>query len=135
MALGLTQPLTEMNTRNVSWGGKVSSAYGRQTYHIHVQTVLKSGSLKFLEPSGPVQTCNGIAFFTNTEEFSFCYRNIQQASAYSKLRYTKVKLKCTVVQALRLCTGCTVHRGSRGIGKGKVHRCTGTAALYRLYGP
>ena len=25
------------------------------------------------------------------------------------------KLKCTLVQALRLCTGCTAHRGSRGI--------------------
>jgi len=25
------------------------------------------------------------------------------------------KVKCTLVQALRLCTGCTVHRGSRGI--------------------
>ena len=29
-------------------------------------TVLKSGSLKLLEPSGPVQACNGIALpFTN----------------------------------------------------------------------
>jgi len=46
----------------------------------------------------------------------------------------EVKVNCTVVQALRLCTGCTVHRGSRGIGKVKVHRCTGTEALYRLYG-
>jgi len=27
----------------------------------------------------------------------------------------KVKLKCTLVQALRLCTGPTAHRGSRGI--------------------
>ena len=27
----------------------------------------------------------------------------------------KVKVKCTVVQALRLCTGRTAHRGSRGI--------------------
>jgi len=26
-----------------------------------------------------------------------------------------VKVKCTLVQALRLCTGCTAHRGSRGI--------------------
>jgi len=25
MALGLTQPLTEMNTRNISWGVKVAS--------------------------------------------------------------------------------------------------------------
>jgi hypothetical protein len=27
----------------------------------------------------------------------------------------KVKVKCTLVQALRLCTGPTAHRGSRGI--------------------
>ena len=27
----------------------------------------------------------------------------------------KVNLKCTLVQALRLCTGRTAHRGSRGI--------------------
>jgi len=27
----------------------------------------------------------------------------------------KKKVKCTVVQALRLCTGCMAHRGSRGI--------------------
>jgi hypothetical protein len=26
-----------------------------------------------------------------------------------------VKVKCTLVQALRLCTGRTAHRGSRGI--------------------
>jgi len=54
----------------------------------------------------------------------------------------KVKVKCTLVKALRLCTGRTAHRGSRGIallfmtkGKGKVHPCTGTEALYRPYGP
>jgi hypothetical protein len=27
----------------------------------------------------------------------------------------KVKVKCTLVQALRLCAGCMAHRGSRGI--------------------
>ena len=60
MALGLTQPLTEMSTRNISWGVKVASAYGWQPYHLQVLTVLKSGSLNLLEPSGPVQACNGI---------------------------------------------------------------------------
>jgi hypothetical protein len=30
-------------------------------------------------------------------------------------RYEKKKVKCTLVQALRLCTGRTAHRGSRGI--------------------
>jgi len=33
----------------------------------------------------------------------------------STLSWPKVKVKCTLVQALRLCTGRTVHRGSRGI--------------------
>jgi len=30
--------------------------------------------------------------------------------------YVTVKVKGTIVQALRLCTGCTAHRGSRGSG-------------------
>ena len=30
-------------------------------------------------------------------------------------KYCKAKVKCTLVQALRLCTGRTAHRGSRGI--------------------
>ena len=61
MALGLTQPLTEMSTRNISWGVKAAGVYGWQPYHFHVPIVLKSGSLALLEPSGPVQACNGIA--------------------------------------------------------------------------
>jgi hypothetical protein len=61
MALGLTQLLTEMSTRNISWGVKAASAQCRQPYHLHVPIVLKSGSLNLLELSGPVQACNGIA--------------------------------------------------------------------------
>jgi hypothetical protein len=60
MALGLTQPLTEMSTRNISWGVKAAGAKSWQPYHLHVPTVLKSGSLNFLEPYGPVQACYGI---------------------------------------------------------------------------
>ena len=56
---GSTQPLTEMSTRNISWGIKAAGAYGWQPYHLHVRIVLKSGSLTLLEPSGPVQACNG----------------------------------------------------------------------------
>jgi hypothetical protein len=32
----------------------------------------------------------------------------------SQRQNLKVKVKCTLVQALRLCTGRTAHRGSRG---------------------
>ena len=60
LALGSTHPLTEMSTRNISWGVKAAGAYGWQPYHFLVLPVLKSESLDLLEPSGPVQACNGI---------------------------------------------------------------------------
>jgi len=53
MALGSAQPLTEI--RYISRRVKAAVAYIRQPYHFHVPTVLKSGSLNLLEPSGPVQ--------------------------------------------------------------------------------
>jgi len=43
-------------------GVKAAGAWGWQPYHLHVPTVLKSGSLNLLEPSGPGHACNGIAF-------------------------------------------------------------------------
>jgi len=43
-------------------GVEVAGGYGRQPYHLHVPTFLKSGSLNLLELSGPVQARNGIFF-------------------------------------------------------------------------
>jgi hypothetical protein len=55
--LGSTQPLTEMRTGNISWGGRVKAAgaSGRQTYHLHVLIILKSRSLNLPEIPGPLQ--------------------------------------------------------------------------------
>jgi hypothetical protein len=61
MAVGWTQPLTEMSARNISSWVKAVGALDWQPYHIHVLIVLKSGSLNLLGPSGPMQACNGIA--------------------------------------------------------------------------
>ena len=61
MALGLTQPLTEISARNISWGVKAAGAYGREPYHLHELIVLKSGRLNLLESLGTVQTRNGTA--------------------------------------------------------------------------
>jgi len=60
LALGVTQTLTEISIRDFS-GGKGGQCAGLQSYHIHVLTVLKSGNLNLLEPSGPVQSLTGIA--------------------------------------------------------------------------
>ena len=65
MALGLTQPLTEMSTRNIFCGGKGGRCVGLTTLPPSCVAVLKSGNLKLLEPSGPLQACNGnsLSFF------------------------------------------------------------------------
>jgi hypothetical protein len=42
-------------------GGKGSRCAGLTPCHLHVPIVMKSGSLNLLEPSGPVNACNGIA--------------------------------------------------------------------------
>jgi hypothetical protein len=49
-----------MSTNNISCVVKAAGAYGLQLYHLYVQTVMKSGSLNRLEPSGLVQGCIGI---------------------------------------------------------------------------
>jgi len=61
VALGVTQPLTEMNTRNISWGVKTVGGQGWQPYHLNVPIVMKFGGLNLLESSGLVQACDGIA--------------------------------------------------------------------------
>ena len=73
MALGLSQPLTEKSTRNISWMVKVSGAYGWQPYHLHVPIVLKSVSLNLQEPSGPVHACTGfVLHHPNSRLESIC---------------------------------------------------------------
>jgi hypothetical protein len=66
MALGSTRPLTEMSTRCIFWGGKGGRCVRLTTLPPPCAAVMKSGNLNFLEPSGPLQACNGTAlpFFT-----------------------------------------------------------------------
>ena len=60
MALGSTQPLTEMSTRSISWG-KGCRFLRLTNLPPSLAVVMKSGNLNFLEPSGPLQACNGTA--------------------------------------------------------------------------
>jgi hypothetical protein len=55
VALGSTEPVTEMNSRNISWGGGGIGGRADITLH-HLPVVLKSGSQNLLEPSGPAHT-------------------------------------------------------------------------------
>ena len=60
MGLGSNLPLTEMSTRSISWG-KGGRCLRLTTLPPSCTVVTKSGNLIFLEPSGPVQACNGTA--------------------------------------------------------------------------
>ena len=59
IALGSTQPLTEMSTRNISWG-KGGRCVGLTTLPPSCADCQTSGDLSLLEPSRSVQTCTGI---------------------------------------------------------------------------
>jgi len=58
MALGSTQPLTEMSTSYISWG-KGGRWLRPTTLPPSCAAVMKSRNSNFLEPSGPLQACNG----------------------------------------------------------------------------
>jgi hypothetical protein len=78
MALRSTQPLTETSTRNISWGVKAAE---RQIYQLHVPIVLKSESLDLLEPSGPVQACNGFSL-----PISVCIKTQRGQNFWKRMR-------------------------------------------------
>ena len=44
-----------------------------------------------------------------------CTNYVRHEEVLQRVKVVKVKVKCTFVQALRLCTGRTAHKGSRGI--------------------
>ena len=58
MVLGSTQPLTEMSTRCISWGGKCGRCVRLTTLPPSCAVVMKSGNLNSLGPSGPLHACN-----------------------------------------------------------------------------
>jgi len=60
MALGSTQPVTEMSTRSIS-GRKGGRCVRLTTLPLSCAVVMKSGNLNFLEPSGQLHACNGTA--------------------------------------------------------------------------
>jgi len=60
MALGPTQPLTEMSTRIISWRQR-QPVRKADNLPPSYAVVTKSGNLNILEPSGPLLACNGTA--------------------------------------------------------------------------
>jgi hypothetical protein len=66
MALGFDSTSNRNEYQEYFLGGKFGWCIGLKPYYLHVLIVLKSGSLNLLEPSGPLQACNGIALIAST---------------------------------------------------------------------
>jgi hypothetical protein len=62
MALGSTQPLTEMSTRRISWR-KCSRCVRLTTLPLSCAVVKQSGNFNFLEPSGSSKDTQIARFF------------------------------------------------------------------------
>jgi hypothetical protein len=62
MAVGSTQPLTEINTRDISWEVKAAGAYGSQSHHLLVPIVLKSGNLNLPDHQGLSRPLQGLLY-------------------------------------------------------------------------
>ena len=87
MALGSTRPLREMSTRSISWG-KGGQCIRLTTLPPSCAVVMKSGNLNFLEPSGPLQACNGTALpicliFLDQKSFHQLFLNCEHFCVFS----------------------------------------------------
>jgi hypothetical protein len=60
MALGSTQLLVKLSTRNLSWG-KGGRCLRLKPHHLYVPNDMEYGRLNLLEPSGPHWACYGTA--------------------------------------------------------------------------
>ena len=75
MALGSTQPLVKMSTRNIP-GGKGIRCVRLTTYHHIVPMSIKSRSLNFLDPSGPAWPVMGVLYLFQYILYNSALQNI-----------------------------------------------------------
>ena len=96
MALGSTQPLTEMSTRRISWG-KCGRCVRLTTLPPPCAVVMKSGNLNFLEPSGPLQACNGTDLPLSCRlaiSIKYCKCNFMSETQCSRFSIFKSVISC-----------------------------------------
>jgi hypothetical protein len=97
-----------MCTKNIPWGVKAASVYGCQSYHLYMQTFLKSVSLK-LETLRPVQGCKGIAL-----PFTYVFMILRLNTILScVLWYTELLI--TVTQYVQFSISCYALMQSSGV--------------------
>ena len=105
MALGSTQSLTEMST-GLFPGGKGGRCVRLTTLPTSCAFVMKSGNLNYLEPSGPLQACNGNALLC----FALLIRAVLSYTHFTKT-YTSIHLTTLIYTSLHFSHGCTALAG------------------------
>jgi hypothetical protein len=91
MALGSTQPLREMSTRNISWGVKAAGAYGRQPTTFMCRLSRNLGASTSWNPLGLSRPAMGLLYLLLKYEQEFktvLPAEMQVASSLPKLYVT-----------------------------------------------
>ena len=96
-SLGSNQPLTEMSTRNISWGWRWPVRGAEKPYHVHLRIVFKCGNLNLLEPTLTVQSCTGITkkSISGYKETLGSCENGNKNVGFIYIKYSKTCLKRT----------------------------------------
>ena len=71
-------------------GVKAAGAWGWQPHHLHMPNVMKSGSLKLLEPSGPHWACYGIPLLSRLTRIEKAVKNMTIIVIYRVLMYIQI---------------------------------------------
>jgi hypothetical protein len=112
--------ITFEEVSNPSWGGGGQKARKTNYQETDVASGLRRNKTEITKP---ILLRNGQITELNVARTLFIFVKLrtqqtpccQTTPSTEGLIYCKVKVKCTLVQALRLCKGRTAHRGSRGI--------------------
>jgi len=81
------QKLTLCTLRGVLPEGKGDRCVRLTTLPPSCAVVMKSGNLNFLEPSGPLQACNGTALSAFTLRVNYNHKDFQELMAASNLYF------------------------------------------------
>jgi hypothetical protein len=92
MTLVSIYAVAELITRNYSWGINEADEKGWRPWHIHMLSVLKYGSLHFLEISGTVQASKDIPSSLRLIWVPNCFIQLQYGT------YTVFTYKQSVLQ-------------------------------------
>jgi len=110
MALGSNQPVTEMNTRNISCGVKVAGAYGWQIYNFMCLLSWNLGALNSCKPQSVSRTLQGMLYLSS---YSLTHQDVLFSSTKAVTHHINLRIEHYTIQCesiLFICPFVRIHK-------------------------